>query len=378
MLRISLQWIRDYYRDGTAIFFGLLFPIVLVAVLGNMLANYDNADNKIGTLRIGYYAEEGTQAAQAVEGFAGAMDKANGVKLTRAPSIESAKSTVDKNKSDAALLFKDDLGVTVYEGGNKTKNMAANMIAQGFAREGAAYLAAYSSAAREDPAKVAALEKKLAALPTARGGFTADKKHAGRSQTMIDFYAVTMIVMICFMGSGIGAVMGIYYYRKEGLIKRLALSPKRGSSIFIESVLGCIPGNLAQVAAVMIPATFILGARYAADAAGNILLLAFFVLLGTTVTALFMIIGIAVSLKINPYLPIMAVLWSMLFASGSFNKQFSIPGAAAYMPPNIANRAVFELTMFGNTGPLLTLMAVLAVILAVACAVGSRLLLRKK
>jgi ABC-2 type transport system permease protein len=306
------------------------------------------------------------------------MEKADGVELAQMASSESAKSAVDKGKADAALLFKEDLGVTVYEGGGKTKNMAAHMIAQGFAREGAAYMAAYSSVAKKDPAKLPALEKKLAALPAASGGFTADKKYAGRSQTMIDFYAVTMIVMICFMGSGIGAAMGIYYYRKQGLISRLALSPKRGSSIFLESVLGCIPGNLAQVAVVMILATSVLGAHYAEDAAGNALLFAFFALLGTTVTALFMIIGIAVSLKINPYLPIMAVLWSMLFASGSFNKQFSIPGVAAYMPPSIANRAVFELTMFGYTGPMMTLMAVLAAILAAACAVGSRLLLKKR
>jgi ABC-2 type transport system permease protein len=376
MLRITLQWVRDYYRDGSAVFFGLLFPIVMVACLGNLLANYDNPDSRIGTLKIGYYAEEG--AAKTSDIFADAIGKADGVELARAKSKEGAERSVDGGKSDAALIFRGDLGVTIYEGKDKTKNMAANMMAQGFVRESAAYATAYSSAARKDPAKVAALEKKLAALPAARGSFTADKEHAGRSQTMIDFYAVTMLVMICFMGSGIGAAMGIYYYRKQGLIKRLAISPKRGSAIFLESVLGCVPGNLAQAAAVMIPSTLILGAHYAADAAGNALLFAFFALLSTTVTAIFMLIGIAVSLKVNPYLPLMAVLWSMLFASGSFNKQFSIPGAADFMPPAIANRAAFELTMFGNAGPLLTFMAALAAILAAACLIGSRLLLRRR
>jgi ABC-2 type transport system permease protein len=376
MSRIPLQWIRDYYRDATSLFFGLIFPLVMVAGLGNMLTNYDNPDARIDAIKIACYAETGTTAAQTADVFTDALGKADGIEIAPAKSARDAERSVDDKEADVAMIFDGEMNVTVYEGDDSIKNRAAGMIAKGFARESAAYLAAYSSLGASDPNRIAAFEKRLGALADEQGALTADMGHEGREQSMMDFYAVTMVIMICFMGSGIGGASSMFMMRREGLLRRLTVSPRRGGAIFLESVLGGIPGNLAQAAAVMVPATLFLGARYAADPAGNALLFAFFVLLGTTVMAAFMLLG--VFMKVNPYLPVMAILWTMLFLSGSFARQMNIPGVSEYLPMNIANRAAFELTMFGRTDPLLTLMAVLAAILAASCLAGSLLMKRKE
>jgi ABC-2 type transport system permease protein len=408
MFRIALQGIRDYYRDGSAMFFGLIFPIIMVASLGNLLADMDNPDYNIGEIKIGYYAQTSGEAdsqtdgkadsrtdgeanaqtggeanapadgnaASAADAFVSALGQTDGIRLTGEKSEAAAKKSVEDKDVDAALIFTGATGVKVYEGDDNIKNRAVAMIAKGFVRESAAYTAAYESAAAGGPDNIQALTAKLAARTSSGEALTSDRKFGGRTQSMIDFYAVTMIIMICFMGGGIGGASGMYYSRREGLLRRLAASPRRGAAIFFENIIVYVPVNIVQTLAIMLPATLLFGAHYAAAPADNILFFAFSVLLGTTVGAVGMLIGLF--MKSNPYIPFMAVLWTLLFISGSFNKEILIPGVSEYLPMNIMNRAAFDLTLFGRSGPLLTQMAILAVILAASCLAGSLVLRRKE
>jgi ABC-2 type transport system permease protein len=373
MLSIALQGIKDYYRDGSALFFGLIFPIVMVACLGNMLAGLDNPDAKIDKVRAAYYVKSG--AEQPANIFSDALKETGDVELSREESEDAADKSVIEGRADVAFIFDSDLNVKVYEGEDSIKNRAALMIAKSFARESAASTTAFATLGRTAPQNTAKLTEKLPSLTAGRSDLITDKKHDGRTQTMMDFYAVTMVIMICFMGSGIGGASGMYMLRREKILSRLSASPKRGRTIYLGNVLGCVPGSLAQTAAVMLPSALFLGARYASAPADNLLLFAFFTLLGTTVAAAFMLLGLV--MKVNPYLPVMAILWTMLFISGSFSKEISIPGVTEYMPMSIMNRAAFELTIFGRPEQILTVMAALAVILVASCATGSLLIKRR-
>jgi ABC-2 type transport system permease protein len=376
MLRIALQGIRDFYRDGSALFFSLIFPIVLVVSLGNLLADMDEPDYSIGEIKIGYYAQEDGEAARAAAVFTDALEQMDGIELTKEASEDAAKKSVMNKDADAAMVFTGAADVKVYEGENNIKNRTVSMIAKSFARESAAYATAYKTVAAEGPDRIQGLTDKLTALTAERGALTADRTFGGRTQSMIDFYAVTIIIMICFMGGGIGGASGMYYTRREGLLRRIAAAPKRGGAIFFENVLVYVPVNIAQALAIMIPATLFFGARYAATFADNLLLFAFSILLGTTVSAVCMLVGLF--MKTNPYIPFMAIMWTLLFISGSFNKEINIPGVSEYLPMNIMNRAAFDLTLFGRSGQMLTIMAALAVILAASCLIGSAVMKRKE
>jgi ABC-2 type transport system permease protein len=408
MFRIALQGIRDYYRDGSALFFGLIFPIVMVASLGNLLADMDNPDYSIGEIKIGYYAQAdgesdsrtdgeanartngesdaqtddeansqtNDETTQAAAVFVNALGQIDGIKLIEEKSEAAAKKSVTNKDADVAMVFTGNTNVKVYEGGDNIKNRTASMIAKGFVRESAAYTAAYEAVAAEDPQKIQGLTDRLAARTADGDALTTDRKFDGRTQSMLDFYAVTMIIMICFMGGGIGGASGMYFARREGLLRRIAASPRRSISIFFENIIVYVPVNIVQTLAIMLPATLLFGAHYAAAPADNILLFAFSVLLGTTVGAVCMLIGLF--MKSNPYIPFMAVMWTLLFISGSFNKEILIPGVSEYLPMNIMNRAAFDLTLFGQSGPMLTLIVILAVILAASCLAGSLVIRRKE
>jgi len=373
--------IRGLFRDKSSLFFVIVFPILLVVILGNMLADLDNPDPVIGTIRIAYTVEDGVAGADApganmagaaermaIDMFVTALADNDGIELTQAVDAAAARAAVVSGSADAGMIFSTPLSISIAEGEDLYKNRAAVLIAQSFAREYAAYAAVAVS-------KPEVFAEVFANNETDFVNLVADKD-LGIKFTMIDFYAVTMIVMIAFMGGGIGGATQMYFSRQNGLLRRLTASPRGRTRLFLESVLGIVPENIMQAVIVMVISVVLLGAHYAQTWQENLLIFAFFIVLGTAITAVFMLIGLF--LRVNPNLPIMVAFWALLYMSGTFNKEVNIEGFSEYLPMSIAQRAVFDLTLFGRADQLLFVMGVCAVILAVSCAIGAFLFRRKE
>ncbi|MDR3364872.1 MAG: ABC transporter permease [Clostridiales Family XIII bacterium] len=360
---------KNFVRDKSALFFSLIFPIVLVVLLGNMLAELDNPDTPVGTIGIAYSIETTepyeTQAARA---FVDSLAGNGGIALAEARDAGEARADAASGAADAAIIFESPLRIRIAEGGDLYKNRAVTMIAQGFAREYASF-AAIASLAPER------LEGLAAAGLREDGLALIADKDLGVTRSMMDYYAVTMVVMIAFMGGGIGGASSTYFSRQDGSLRRVTASPRGRARLFLESVVGVLPQNILQVLIVMVPSALFLGAHYARAWQENLLLFAFFILLGTAVSAVFMLVGLFI--RVNPFTPLMALLWCLLFLSGSFSKDIHIEGFSEYLPMSIAQRAAFDLTVFGRPGQLLLVMAACAAILAASCAIGS-LVFRKK
>ena len=392
MLRWMLVDILGLVRDKGNLFFSLVFPIMLVAILGNMLAKLDEPDTPLGTLHIAYYTEidgdaaavqagnnagasadyavyiERANEAAAVRSFIEGLSEHDGIEMIKASDADAARAEVDSGRADAAMIFKTPLSIAVVEGGDLYKNRAATLIAQNIAHEYAAF-------------KTAFLYDPEAFIKSASNGLPdfsslSEDKDLGVSRSMIDFYAVAAIVMIAFMGGGIGGASEMFLSRQNGILRRVTASPRGRTRLFLEKVVSVIPQNVFQAAIVMVGSTVFFGAHYAKTLPENLLLFGFFVLLGMAVTSVFMLIGMFA--RINPYMPIMAALWTLLFLSGTFDKEMVIEGFSEYLPMNIAQRAVFDLTLFDRSGQVLLVMGVCALVLAASCALGAVLFRRKE
>ena len=409
---------KDLVRDRSNIFFVMIFPILMVFILGNMLAELDNADSPIGTINIAVYSDEALDVttlendlglaindwpegasdigsgavvdeellagltggmpvsehmgkiaeAQAVSSFISGLAESEGIEITRSADAPSARAEAETGSADAAMIFRSPLSIEVTEGGNIYKNRAALLIAQSFARQ----YAAFKTAALHSPE----IFTNLSQDGTAAFSDMTEDKDLGVSRTMIDYYAVTMIVMIIFMGGGIGGASTTFLARQDGSLRRMSASPRSRARLFIESVIGALPINIIQAGIVMVLSTVFMGAHYANTWQDNLLLFVFFLVIGLTVSSVFMLAGLF--MKINPYIPIMAVLWAMLFISGSFSKDIYIEGVTGFMPMNIIQRAAFDLTVFGRSEQVQLVMGVCAIIFAVACVIGSALYKRKE
>ena len=389
MFEWMLNNTRTLFPEKSSLFFSLIFPIMMVFVLGNMLSELDNPDTPIGTIRIAYCIEEEDPVkaeydeyeyesvaanmgriaeATAVRAFTDALADNDNIETVKVSDLDAARAEVDSGRADAAMIFETPLRISIAEGKDIYKNRAVNLIAQSFARS----YAAFKAAAIHNPAIYMEIaEKGMSDFP----GLTADKD-LGVKRSMMDFYAVTMIVMIAFMGGGIGGASEMFFGRQNGSLRRATASTRSRARMFIETVLGVIPQNIMQTLIVMVPAALFLGAHYAKTWQENLLLFAFFILLGVAVSAVFMLIGLFV--RSNPYMPIMALLWSLLFLSGTFSKDMSIKGFSEFLPMNIAQRAAFDLTMFGRPEQLLSMMGVCAIIILASCLLGSVLFKRKE
>jgi ABC-2 type transport system permease protein len=375
--------LKDLVRDKASLFFVMVFPILMVFILGNMLAELDNADSPIGMIHIAYYADEVSVQAgaitdeehmgriaesTAVSMFMNGLAETDGFEIVKTTDPAAARSEVETGDADAAMIFHSPLSIEVTEGENIYKNRAALLIAQSFARQ----YASFRTAALSSPELFAELAKD--GIP-AFSGLTADKD-LGVNRTMIDYYAVTMIVMIIFMGGGIGGASTTFIARQDGSLRRMSASPRSRTMLFLESVVGTLPQNIIQAGIVMVLSVVFMGAHYANSWQGNLLLFAFFIVVGLAVAALFMLMGLF--MKVNPYIPIMAVLWAMLYISGTFSKEAQIDGVTEYMPMNIIQRAAFDLTVFGRPEQVLLVMGVSGILLVIACALGSALYKRKE
>jgi ABC-2 type transport system permease protein len=97
---------------------------------------------------------------------------------------------------------------------------------------------------------------------------------------------------------------------------------------------------------------------------------------GLAVSAVALVIGLAV--RFSPIPLIMMIAWPMLFLSGTFSKEISIPGFSDYLPPAIIQQAAFDLTLFGQDGRCLTVLTISIAIILVATALGAALFNRKE
>jgi hypothetical protein len=121
---------RNMIRDKSSLFFVIVFPILLTAILGNMLAELDNSDTPIGTINIAVYSVEPETPASAgleehmglsaenaaVSAFLETLSGHDGIEITKTTSANAARSEVKSGNADAAMVFSSPLGIEVSEG----------------------------------------------------------------------------------------------------------------------------------------------------------------------------------------------------------------------------------------------------------------------
>jgi len=368
MLPIIKRFTLSFLRDKSLIFINLTFPLLMIFILGNMLSGMDESDPEIGAIKIAYSIETADPTeTQAVKAFIGELDRNKSLKLSLLKDASESAGAIESGKIDAAFAFTRPLAITIEEGKDPIKNRAVKMIATGFARYWGSVKATGLPPAKDENSTDPFGD------PVPR---TADTD-LGYNRSMMDYYAVAMIITMAFMmGGGITGATDIYENRGNGTLRRLLSSPKSRNSIYLQTLAAGYPQNILQVAIVMSASTIFFGAHYAATWQLNLLLLLLFVALMAAVSSIYLIIGLLV--KVVPVPPIIAITWAMLFLSGSFAKQIYIPQITPWLPTRIAQDAAFGLTVFGRTGDAWRVIAVSAIVTMVAGVIGSALFKRKE
>ena len=362
MLSLIIKQIREYFRSPVNVFMGLLFPVLLVFFLGTMLQNLDIADYDIGEIKLQYSVTQTDE--QSGKAFAEFLDNISMIKTEKASDEKTALSLTDKGDIDAYIELKNG-EILLYCGRNEIANRALGSVLNSFI----AVSDTYYKIASTDPSL-------LMNTDTDTEKSFVEQDGLGVTRSMMDYYAVSMAVMMIFMSH---MMMGSTAFKDEEKIftmSRLYLSPLGRTKLFFGKLIGILPSAVISNAVIMLLSAFVFGARYCDNFIGNLLLFLLFSCCSMAATAVGMLIGIII--KIPAEGVIVPLAWSLLFFSGSYSKEIFLEGFSDKLPPYLIQQSAFRLTLYGESGDAVITMAVCLAVTVVVSLIGAVIFRHKK
>jgi len=350
MFSIAFKEARSFFRNAPNLFFTIFFPSMCVFFLGTFLESIEVSDKAVGELSIAYYIEQknSVSAAAFEEFIQGLEDKG----VVSAEKINFHKLSDAERQSYSAAVELKDSDIIIYSGSDKIKNRTVKALFDSYHQISSAYL----SVAVVNPAAVAGVQVSDQSF--------VKQKDLGTNRSMMDYYAVTMAVMIMFMGSCIGGSESYINEQTFCTMDRLDVSPLNKTYLYFGKIIGALPMVILQVGAVMLTSTLFFDAHYCNTIGGNVLLIAMFFCASLAALSF----GILFNLFF-PMLPsslvIMPIVWISCFFSGTFAMDIHINGVSEKLPMYVIQKAAFDLTIFSREEKAVHVIAASLIILVV-------------
>ena len=387
----------DFFRDKASLFFVAIFPTLMVFILGTMLASMDNPDSVIEPMTIAYYVDsDSPEVKLTAEAIIREFDDIEQVNFVASADPTQAKAQVEAGELTALVIFREPLALEIHEGLDPIKNKAVYSIFTSISRiygclasvmsfgmqdsfsalpDGTAIDLSQMEQAFQQNASSGLSGSSTPDISTAFDGSRIQEKNYGINRSMIDYYAITMIVMMFFMGSFFSGAMTFYQNRKDGTLRRVLVSPQSRGSIYLQYAVSMIPLNLLQISIIMAASSLLFGAQYAATWQLNLLLFGMLFVVSIACSCVSMILGMFI--KFSPMILLMPIIWPMLFLCGTFSKEIFIPGFSNYLPPSIIQQAAFDITLFGSTSRGVAVLLVSAALVVVSTIIGAAIFNKK-
>jgi ABC-2 type transport system permease protein len=352
---IILNEIKAFFSDKVNLSFMFAFPIVLIFLLGNLLSTQDYADASIGELRIGYMIKTTNQVEVTfAKEFIESVSEEGTAILKEMTDERDAKLSVANNELEGFTIFGED-EILIYEGKDQIKNRTITALFTG-----------YSNLSKAVKVIANSVPDKLNGINTNVSSFV-EEKEFNANRSMLDYYGVSMIIMMAFIGSIIGAGTFGEEIRLR-TVNRLIVAPVSRTKIFFQKVIGQIPSAIIEIVVVMFVSVAFFNVHYAKSLGDNLILFTLFLLTSFTMLIIGVVIGLFI--QTNPMLLIIPVLWVMMFLSGTFSKQIFIKGVSDRMPVYQLQQAAFDITVFGRTNKALTIILIEITIIILMTIIG--------
>ena len=359
MLNIIKKEVREYFRNPASVFMTDLFPCLLIFILGTMLQFIDVADYEIGEIKLQYLiSDSDTADSVAFETFLSEMSE---IKAEKAADEATALSLTDSGEINAYVKLESG-EIKLYTGDNRVVNRALGSMFNSYIKMSDTY----KQIAKTNPEALMELMNEDMSVKS-----FVEQSGLGVTRSMIDYYAVAIIVMMLFMSCITGNSENFKDELKNHTLAKISISSVSRTSVFLGKIIGTFPMAMITVAFTMLCSSLFFGAHYCSDFLGNAMLILMLFSVAIALNALGMLLGVV--MKIPAASVIMPLCWTMLFFSGSFSKEIFIEGFSNKLPPYLIQQAAFDLTLFGEytqavivTAISLGLFALLTVLGAVA------------
>ncbi|MGG7177488.1 ABC transporter permease [Clostridium paraputrificum] len=321
------------WRDKQSLISMMLVPIFLILILGNALkSNEDFTARNIDKVNV-LYVNNGTgEGSKTFEDFINREELKEIIEPNKIDNIEEGKSLIESRKYDALVLYDESLEGKLQVVGSDYNELGVSIVKS--------VVDTYSSSANTYEA-LAKINAKDFSFIKHNNLSEETITVSGKKPSSIDYYAITMLVMIIMYGSIYGnfAIDKSYYGTVGNKIKS---APVKLGSIFIGEGIGVVLTIMLQVIVLLLVSNFAFGVNF-----GNSIPLILLVSLSLSVlSTLLGMLACMVTKKGLIGLALLNVLVPILtFLSGGFVKvNFSgIIGGIAKMTPNyLATNAIFK------------------------------------
>lgn len=320
-------------RDVQSLITMILIPIFLILILGNALKNNEDFTARtVDKVNLLYIDNDSTDSAKAFENFITLDELGDIIQVEKINDIEEGKKLVENRKYDALVVYDENSSGKLELIGSEYNQLGVSIVK--------GIVETYSSSANAMEA-LAKIQSRDFTLEQNNNLQDEAVSVSGKKPSAIDYYAITMLVMIIMYGS-IYANFAIdkSYYGPVGT--RFRSTPLNLSQIFIGEAVGVVITIMVQVLILLLVSDLAFGVNFGSSIP-TILLSAFSLSVLSTMLGIFAImatkkglIGLAL---LNVIVPIFT------FLSGGFVKvNFSgIIGYLAKLTPNyLASNAMFK------------------------------------
>lgn len=257
MIHILIKEFKQNIRNWKANSMMVLFPIILIVILGAAFTNVFNRTLDLENVKVLYTIQESSQIAGGFESYTRELNKQLGIVFDETSDTNKGiKSARDTEYACYIVISDEPLKITIYK--NARYNTSANMVESTLKP----FAERYSAIMVINKANPAIAHKIMA---DTIGDYVStepinDKKKPGS----LDYYAVTMLTLILMYAS----LTGFWSVKSEYNLKtgnRMLCAPVRKYQVLIGKVLGAILVTIVQALAVLLFSKLIIKADWGSD-----------------------------------------------------------------------------------------------------------------
>jgi ABC-2 type transport system permease protein len=257
IISILIKEIKQNLREKKGMTMMVLFPILLIAVLGTALTGAFTDARTFDDIKVLYTVEGSNTVSSSFKIF---IDKSKdiGIVYDEAKSVQEGMDSVKDVKYVSYIRVQEDEGKILLYKNNRYNNVEASLV-EAVLESYVQRYNAMSEIVKINPAATDSITTESDTSYVSEISLT--KKRAPRA---IDYYAVTMLTLIIMYASMTGAwAIKEEKVRKTG--SRILCSPVRKYEMFIGKTFGSCLVTIIQAAVVVLFSKFVFKAYWGAD-----------------------------------------------------------------------------------------------------------------
>lgn len=367
MKTIIINEFRAFIRNPYYVGLLIIFPILLIYILGNFLEQVQVADTAIGTVHVQYYIEEKSENQTDImpvllEKYREGMEKEKTISFTKCADKEEGIKLLQEGKLDSFLVYESGI-LSLYEGTDILINNTVKSMVSGLVET----RNTYTGIGTYNPISLSSITMK-------QDDFTVNNKLTA-SMSMLDYYAIAMAIMTAVLGCIVSSLT-FSAERSYRTLNRLLIIPQSKFGVFTGKIISMIPQAALQIGLIMLVSSLLFKASYGDGILKYTLVFILLTLTSVTSSAIGALLGLI--FKKSLVVELYAVTFLLLFFSGIYATSMAIEPLCNYLPPYIIRKAALSLTLFGENKQAVTVILVEIVMIVIVTMLGGWIFSRQK